>query len=334
MPLNEDALIARYFAPLAGPEGLRLEDDAARLQPTPGQNLVLTKDMLVAGVHFFPQDPPGAIARKALRVNLSDLAAKGAVPRGFLLGLALPADTTEAWLSAFAGGLAADAATFACPVLGGDTVATPGPLTISITALGETPAMVPRGGAQVGDLIYISGTIGGAALGLPLRRHQLGLDAPPPDWVAQLGADHAGALVERYLLPQPRLALRAALRHARAAMDVSDGFVGDLSKMLHLARATARLDRSGLPFSPAAEAAFALAPELIRQALTGGDDYEVLATVAPDEAAAFEDAARIAGVRVTRVGLVEAGTEPVTVLDARGVALVLGPGAYQHAIGG
>lgn len=333
MPLREDALIARYFAPLAGPEGLRLEDDAARLEPAPGQALVLTKDMLVAGVHLFPQDPPDLIARKALRVNLSDLAGKAATPRGFLLGLALPADTTEAWLAAFAEGLARDAVAYACPLLGGDTVATPGALTISITAIGETATMVPRGGAQAGDIIYVSGTIGDAALGLPLRRHQLDPRASTP-WIARLGAEHAAHLVERYLLPQPRLALRPALRHARTAMDISDGLVGDLAKMLRLTGTTTRLNLADIPVSPAAEAAFALAPDLIAAALTGGDDYEVLATVAPEAATAFEDEARTAGVQITRIGRVAAGADPLAVLDERGVALELATGAYQHTIGG
>src|SRR5271155_2639591 len=133
---GEDDLIARYFAPLAGPAGLSLKDDVALLIPPPARDLVLTTDALVAGVHFYADDPPGAIARKALRVNLSDLAAKGAEPLGFLLALALPGDWTIHWLAAFAAGLAADAADYRCPLFGGDTVRTPGPLTISITALG------------------------------------------------------------------------------------------------------------------------------------------------------------------------------------------------------
>ncbi len=170
--LSEDKLIASIFAPLAGPGGLRLEDDAALLQVAAGEELVLTTDMLVAGVHFFAEDPPDAIARKALRVNLSDLAAKAAEPRGFLLGLGLPADWREDWLKAFAAGLGADAAHFAISLLGGDTVRTPGPLTLSITAVGAVPVgkMIPRGGARAGDHLFVSGTIGDAALGLALRQ--------------------------------------------------------------------------------------------------------------------------------------------------------------------
>ncbi|MEA2992088.1 MAG: thiamine-monophosphate kinase, partial [Alphaproteobacteria bacterium] len=170
---GEDRLIAKYFGPLAKhPGALGLQDDAAVLTPPAGCDLVLTKDALVAGVHFFADDPPGAIARKALRVNLSDLAAKGATPAGFLLALALPDSVTEPWLQAFADGLGADADTYACPLLGGDTVKTPGPLIMSITALGSLPhgSMVRRSGARAGDRVFVTGSIGDAALGLALRR--------------------------------------------------------------------------------------------------------------------------------------------------------------------
>ena len=171
---GEDDLIARYFAPLAGPAGLGLKDDVALLKPPAGRDLVVTTDALVAGVHFFADDPPDAIARKALRVNLSDLAAKGAEPIGFALNLALPDDWTAEWLAAFAAGLGDDAATYRCPLIGGDTVRTPGPLTLSITALGavEPGRFAARGGVRPGDRIYVTGTIGDAALGLRLRLGQ------------------------------------------------------------------------------------------------------------------------------------------------------------------
>ncbi len=170
--LSEDELIARFFVPLAGPAGLGLADDAALLMPPAGHELVLTADMLMAGVHFFADDPAEAIAKKALRVNLSDLAAKGAEPVGFLLNLALPGDWSEAWLAAFAAGLGEDAKTYGCPLIGGDTVKSAGALTLSITAIGAVPqgAMVPRSGVAEGDLLYVTGTIGDAALGLRLCR--------------------------------------------------------------------------------------------------------------------------------------------------------------------
>src|SRR6201996_4060674 len=168
---GEDDLIARYFAPLAGPAGLGLKDDAALLTPPSDRDLVLTTDALVAGVHFPADDPPGTIARKALRVNLSDLAAKGARPLGFLLTLALPSDWRDEWLAAFAGGLCADVLAFKCPLIGGDTVATPGPLTLSVTAVGAVAQgrMPRRTGVRPGDRLYVTGTIGDAAIGLKMR---------------------------------------------------------------------------------------------------------------------------------------------------------------------
>lgn len=326
---SEDDLIARHFAPLAGPGGLGLRDDAALATPRPGHDLVVTKDMLVAGVHFFPDDLPGAIARKALRVNLSDLAAKGAVPTGFLLGLALPADWSEPWLEAFVAGLAADACGFACPLLGGDTVAMPGPLTLSITAFGEVEAgrMVPRTGARAGDHLYVSGTIGDAALGLQVRCGEQA-DAA---WIAALDPAFAMALLARHRQPEPRLALRAALRgHARAAMDVSDGLIGDLAKMLRLEGLTTTLATAALPLSPAVRAAVHLAPRLLQTGLCGGDDYEILCAVAPESADAFARAGAAAGVALTRIGVATPGSGRITLHDAAGTDIPFERASFQH----
>ena len=327
--LSEDDLIATLFAPLAGPGGLGLRDDAALIVPPAGQDLVVTKDMLVAGVHFFAADPPDAIARKALRVNLSDLAAKGAVPLGFCLGLALPTDWTQGWLASFAAGLGDDSARFGCPLLGGDTVGMPGPLTVSITAFGMVPAgrMVPRTGTQAGDLLYVTGSIGDAALGLRLRR----ADRADTVWIGALDEAAADALKERYLLPRPRLGLRDGLRaHARAAMDVSDGLAGDLGKMLGLAGLTAAVRADDVPHSAALSRALALAPMLRETALTGGDDYEILCAVPPGAAAAFEREARAAGLAVTRIGTAVAGPRPPSFLDGDGVALAFAATRFSH----
>ncbi len=319
---SEDDLIARYFAPLAGVGALELKDDAALMTPPPGEDLVLTVDGLVGGVHFFADDAADAIARKALRVNLSDLAAKGARSLGFLLTLALPPDWTAEWLEAFARGLGEDAEAYGCPLLGGDTVKTPGPLTLSITVFGAIPAgrMVLRTGARPGDQLYVSGTIGDAALGLQIRLGRL----------AGLGAAQREFLLDRYLLPRPRLALVDAMtRFAHAGMDVSDGFVGDLTKMLLVSRATAEVDLSRLPLSDAARAAIALEPELFETAATGGDDYELIAAVPPDNAEAFEAAATAAGVAATRVGDVFAGEGPPKFLrDGRRVEFRRG--SFSH----
>jgi thiamine-monophosphate kinase len=321
--LGEADLIARYFAPLAGPAGLELHDDAALMRPLPGEDLVLTVDALVAGVHFLADDPPGAIARKALRVNLSDLAAKGARPLGFLLTLALPSDWRDDWLAAFAEGLGADVLAFKCPLIGGDTVSTPGPMTLSVTAIGSVAQgrMAKRTGVKAGDRLYVTGTIGDAAIGLKVRLGQ------SPD-ISQ--ADKT-FLLERYLTPEPRLALVDAMAaHANGGMDVSDGFVGDLTKMLDVSGVSARVPIYRLPLSPAARAAIGADPDLFEVATTGGDDYELLASASPASASAFEAAAAAAGVPLTFVGEAVEGRKPPSFIGVDGDPVVFERGAYSH----
>ena len=301
---SEDDLIARYFAPLAGEGGLHLADDAALFRPRAGHEIVLTVDAVVAGVHFFPDDPPDAIAAKALGVNLSDLAAKGAEPAGFLLTLVLPRDWTESWLAQFCAGLGEAAREGGCPLLGGDTVQAGGPLSLSITALGEVPEgrMVRRTSAKPGDVICVTGTIGDAALGLAVQRE------PVPPWAASLSGEARSFLVERYRRPQPRLALAPGLRDfASAAMDVSDGLAGDLAKMMRGAGLTAVIERDAIPHSDAVAAALRLAPELDDLIVTGGDDYEILCTVSDTNLPALREAAQRVGIRVTPIGRTEPG---------------------------
>ena len=323
---GEDRLIANLFRPLAShPGALALEDDAAVFSPPAGHDLILTKDALVAGVHFFPEDLPGAIARKALRVNLSDLAAKGADAAGFLLALALPADMEFPWLKDFAFALGEDATHYACPLMGGDTVRTPGPLTVSITAFGTTPSgtMVQRRGAQPGDRIFVSGTIGDAALGLRLRKGEgaaLRLDIR--------AEEH---LLNRYLLPQPRNVLAHALRdHASAAMDISDGLVGDLAKLCRVSQVSADLRVTAVPLSEAARAALVTNVSLIETVLTGGDDYEVLCTVPESKSTAWSAAAREAGIPVAEIGRVVEGDQSPRWIDDSGRTLSFTKGAFSH----
>jgi thiamine-monophosphate kinase len=319
---SEDELIAQIFAPLAAPGGFGLADDAALLPPGAG-DLVVTTDAVIAGVHFFPGDPPALVAKKALRVNLSDLAAKGAEPVGFLLTLALPADWTNDWLRDFAAGLAADARDFACPLYGGDTTATPGPLTISITAFGRSARFLPRSGARPGDLILVSGTIGDAALGL-------GVAFGEP-FAARLGEAARAHLLERYRLPRPRLALAAALRdHASAAVDVSDGLAGDLAKLLRASGASARVEIDRVPLSEAAREAITLDPALRERAMTGGDDYELLCCAPPSAAAALEHAARAGGVGIAAIGEVVAGREAPAFLDRDGTRRRFERPSFSH----
>ncbi|AWN38442.1 thiamine-phosphate kinase [Methylobacterium radiodurans] len=323
--LSEEGLIARHFAPLAGPGADGLRDDAASLSPTPGHDLVVTVDAVVAGVHYFPDDPPASVAAKALGVNLSDLAAKGAAPRGFLLTLALAPDWTEDWLAAFARGLGEAAALHGCPLLGGDTVRAAGPTLISVTAFGEVPAggIVRRGTARAGDLICVSGTIGDAAIGLRLRLES------KTAWARALRPEDRAHLADRYLHPRPRLALASAIRRfATAAMDVSDGLAGDLAKMLP--GLMGRIETAAVPLSAAACAAIRLEPALMEPALTGGDDYEILCTVAPDDLDAFRAQAAAAGVPVTSIGTVAAGEGAPVFRGPDGAERRFPRGSFSH----
>jgi thiamine-monophosphate kinase len=325
---EEDRLIARYFRPLAThPGALALIDDAATFAPPAGTDLVLTTDALVGGVHFFADDAPDMIARKALRVNLSDLAAKGAKPEAFLLSLALPQAIGEKWLQAFARGLGADAQSYGCALLGGDTVRTTGPVTISITAFGTLPrnTMVGRRGAGPGDLVVVTGTIGDAALGLLVRRDP----AIAERW--RLPPQQRDHLIERYLLPQSRNAIAEALRqHASAAMDVSDGLAGDLGKLCAASSAAATIEVARVPLSDAARQALAGDPSVIETVLTGGDDYEVVATVPAAARDALMAAAKDAGVALTEIGSIRAGRPGAHFLDQAGKALLFKKPSFSH----
>jgi thiamine-monophosphate kinase len=325
---GEDRVIARYFRPLAKhPGALGLFDDAALLTPPADCDLVLTTDAIVAGVHFFPEDSADMVAKKALRVNLSDLAAKGATPAGFLLTLALPRTTGEGWIAAFARSLGVDADTYRCPLLGGDSVRTPGPVTISITAFGIVPrgTMVPRSGAQVGDRIVVTGTIGDAALGLVLRNVVGGARR----W--RLDHTQQDALMKRYLLPLPRNALADPLRqHASAAMDVSDGLVGDLAKLCAASGVSADVLVEHVPLSDAAKSVLAAEPARIETMLTGGDDYEIVCTVPPARVASFRTAAIAAGVPVAEIGRVTEGNGPPRFLDRNGNAMLFKRTSFSH----
>ena len=298
---GEDRLIARFFAPIAThPGALGLSDDAAFIKPPPGCDLVLKTDAIIGGVHFFAEDAAQSVASKALRVNLSDLAAKGARPLGFLLSLALPKEIGDDWLAGFAEGLRGDAVLFGCPLFGGDTDRTPGPITISIAMFGSVPegTMVRRAGAQVGDRVFVSGTIGDAALGLALRQ-----GAP---WT--LSDAQRQHLRSRYLLPQPRNALSEAVRaHASASMDVSDGLAGDFAKLCRASKVAAEIEAARVPLSDAAKAVLAAEPALLETALTGGDDYEIVCSVPAGKAASFRAAAQAVHVAVTEIGEIKAG---------------------------
>jgi thiamine-monophosphate kinase len=320
---GEDSLIARYFRPLAtDPGAFDLTDDAAILKSSAGE-LVVTTDAIVEGVHFLPDDPPDTVARKALRVNLSDLAAKGAAPAGFVLTLALRAPD-DAWLTAFARGLGEDATQFGCLLLGGDTVSTPGPVMISITAFGRVPAgkMVRRNGAKPGDRVVVSGTIGDAALGLGLLKGGA---------TAALGGDEREMLIGRYRVPQPRLALAQAVRdHASAAMDVSDGLAGDLAKLCAASGVSAAIDAQSIPLSGPARSLLGSGAAGIESIVSGGDDYEILCTIPENRLEAFAKAASLAGVPVTSIGTIVAGIAFPRFIDGQGTEIALPRLSYSH----
>jgi thiamine-monophosphate kinase len=255
-------------------------------------------------VHFFPDDPPGTIGRKVLRMNLSDLAAKGAKPVGFLMSVALPKGVDEQWLAAFAAGVGEDAKRYGCPLFGGDTDCTPGPISVSVAAFGSVlqGKMVRRSTAKPGDCILVTGTIGDAALGLLLRRDPAHADR------LRLSQTTRTYLQQRYLLPEPRNALAdAILRYASAAMDVSDGLAGDLAKLCRTSSVAAEVDVAHVPLSDAARAAVSVDTALLETVLGGGDDYEVVLTLSPEKLGAFQGAARAAGVPTAEIGRVTVG---------------------------
>src|SRR4051812_20227168 len=323
---GEDSLIARYFRPLAtDPGAFNLDDDAAILKAS-GEDVVVTTDAIVEGVHYLPADPPDSIARKALRVNLSDLAAKGATPSGFVLTLALRT-ADDSWLKPFAQALGEDAVLFNCPLLGGDTVSTPGPVMISITAFGRVPTgkMVHRSGAKPGDRIVLTGTIGDAALGLDILKGGAAAAALAG------GAPPRGMLIGRYPPPQPRTALADVVRdHVHAAMDVSDGLAGDLAKLCAASGVSAAIDAASIPLSPAAAELVARGTVGLATLLSAGDDYEILCAVPEDRFEAFAQAARQADVAVTSIGTVIAGTAIPSFLDEQGRDLALIRRSFSH----
>jgi len=310
----EFSLIARHFRPLAGPGSLDLRDDAALLTPPPGKQLVLTADAMVAGVHFFADDPPDRIGKKLLRVNLSDLAAKGAAPLGYLMTVSTPRGTPDTWFAGFAAGLAQDQTTYGCSLLGGDTTSTPGPISLSLTILGTvTPGQsVHRFGAAAGDGIWVTGTIGDGALGLQVALGKL--------------QDNVGFLLNRYQLPQPRVGL-AIGSIASAGMDVSDGLVQDLGHMCRASGVAARIAADSVPMSGAAQS---VGPDWLETRLTGGDDYELLLAIPPSNEAALLAASSAAGIPVTRIGTFHSGAPEVMVLGPSGESLSFEKGGWSH----
>jgi len=320
--LGEFGRIRRFFAPLAGPGGLGLGDDAALIQCRPGKTLVATVDAMVEGVHYLPDDPPDLVARKLLRVNLSDLAAMGAVPRHYLLTTALPASIGDGWVARFADGLAEDQRRFAVDLLGGDSVATRGPAVLSLTALGEVPESgeIRRRGARPGDRVWVSGTIGDAFLGLELLR----------GGHADLAPEHRAALAARFQLPDPRIELGPRLAGVAHAMcDVSDGLVADLGHICEQSGVSAAVGLPNLPLSAAARLVLADRPDILPQLATAGDDYELLFTAPASADTAITALSESLGLPIVAIGMIEAGTG-VRLLDEGGRPLPIERPGYRH----
>lgn len=319
---SEFDVIARHFAPLAAgdPGALGLTDDGAVLDVPAGYQLVVTTDALVAGVHFLESLSPEDIAHKVVGVNLSDLAAMGAKPRAVFLAAQLPHRTSEKWIAAFAQGLGEALADSGAVLMGGDTVSTPGPMAFTLTALGfaKSGKILTRSGAQAGDDVYVTGTIGDGALGLLSLTGGLAQDA---------------FLARRYARPEPRFAFAHALANAglaHACVDISDGLVADLGHICETSRVSAKIAADHVPLSDAARVCVAADPSLIALVLSGGDDYELAFTAAPSQASAIATLAAQFELRVTRMGSIQHGVGAVRVLDGQGGVMQLEQGGYVH----
>lgn len=320
---GEFDLIARHFAPLARGEAgaLGLMDDAAVLAVPPGRRLVVTTDTLVSGIHFPEDTAPEDVAAKLLRVNLSDLAAMGAEPRVYFLNTAWPAGLDEGWIARFAKGLAEDQAHFAIALAGGDTVATPGPLILTATALGwvEEGSELRRSGAGPGDTVWVSGTIGDGLLGLMAARGEL--------------EENRDYLIGRLNRPTPRLALGRMLALeglATAAADVSDGLVADLGHICEASGLGAEIALDRLPVSAAARTALKHRPALRPALATGGDDYELVFTARPGAAPALAALSADLGLPLTELGRMTEGPARVRLLDAAGADVTPPQGGFRH----
>ena len=326
---GEFDLISSYFAAWAAaePGALGLLDDAAVLEPEPGQRLVVTTDSLVAGIHFPADEDPRHVAARVLGVNLSDLAAMGARPWAYTLSVAWPKDWDIGWVKEFAEELGRQQERYGLHLVGGDTVSTPGPLTLCLTAFGTVAedAELRRSRAQPDDDIYVSGTIGDAALGLKVLQ----------DGIEGLLPDHSEVLVDRYRRPRPRLELGLRLHGlAHGVIDLSDGLVADLGHVARASGCLATIDASRVPLSDAGRAAIALEPGLLKLAVTGGDDYELLFTAPSSAASDVETLARELDLPLSAIGKIgakeEGGKAPVTVVDGDGGEWVIENGGYRH----
>lgn len=314
--------IATYLAPLAAHKSFGLRDDAALLDVPDGQSLIVTQDAIAAGIHFMPDDPPDLIARKALRVNISDIIAKGARPHSYSMALGVPDSWQDSDMQLFAAGLATDHEIYGLSLLGGDTFRSPERLSVSVTmfAMTDETAYRSRFGAMPGDLIFVTGTVGDAAFGLHAARGELELKAP-----------HHEFLINAYQLPNPPLAAAEAVaRLATASMDISDGLIGDCRKLCAASKVDAVVYRDRIPLSSATAQVLAQNEAAWKNVLAGGDDYQVLCTVNPHNQEVFEQELAASGLQVSHIGEIKAPNNVGVALDIGGVEVSIEEDSYSH----
>lgn len=342
--VTEDEFIKTFLKPLAKnmKGSLGLDDDAAILPHKPGKDIITSKDILHADQHFYKEDDPANIAHKALATNLSDIAAKGATPLCFMLGIAFPKAPEEKWLKGFIKGLESISDKYNCHLLGGDTTGTKGLLSLSVTIFGEIEAgkMVKRRGAKPGDHLYLSGSVGNAALGFLLKSDQLGIQPTDmgfePDlkkW--SLTSEQRQQLEESYLRPTPRVELAEPLKnYASAAMDVSDGLLADLPKLCAASACGADIELASIPFSEPAKIVFAAQKaeqhKLHNLCLSWGDDYEILSAVPPENAVNYVNEARIQGINVQKIGKITPPGQGIRLLDETGTPCQFNSLNFSH----
>ena len=314
--------IEKYFAPLAGSNSFKLLDDAALFPVDGADNLIVTQDAIAQDVHFLGDDPPERVAKKALRVNVSDIIAKGGTPQAYSLALGVPKNWSEAEIASFAQGLAEDQETYGLYLIGGDTFRSPGGLMVSVTMLGRPAAQnyVSRLNAKVGDQVLVSGEIGNAAIALHhIKKGMIETQAERQQWV------------DDYQLPVPPLGLEQTIgRYANASMDVSDGLVGDAEKICRASGVSITMDIDQVPMSARVQAEIRQNALLMETALNGGDDYQCLFTVPSihlDQV--FEEAGKL-GIRLTRIGEVTNGGDAKLALANRGQPVSIGASSFAH----
>ena len=324
--IGEFDLIARYLKPLAtSPGAFGLQDDAALIEVPEGKQLVMSKDVLIGNVHFFPDDLPDLIARKALRTNVSDIISKGAEPYAYALGLCFPNTIDDAFMEAFAHGLAADQDLFGMSLLGGDTTHSINDFVISVTIYGlsDEKGPVKRDGAKAGDALYVSRTLSESALGL--------LSFKEPERMTGIDEALLNELLAAYLLPQPPYGLQSIIAaHASASMDISDGLLADCAHLCRASGMSARIQEEQLPFSAAVRAVLKAHPELREIAIQGGDDYQCLMAIPRENQEAFLNACKGAEIQVSRVGETREKADSLVELYNHDEVSSIKISGYQH----